>query len=344
MKTRITILILILAITLSACTKTPTPTIEAATATLEPVSTETLTTTESDLVSIKLPVGYIPNVQFAPLYVAIEKGFFRDEGLDVNLDYSMENDNTVLCATDTIQFAIVSGEQVLLARAHEMPVVYVLAWYQQYPVGIAAKDTAGIQSVADLRGKKIGLPGLFGANYIGAIALLDSAGLKESDVVLDSIGFNQVEVLMADKDDAVVIYTTNEPVQLEKLGQKITLLRVSDAVDLVANGLITNEKTLKEKPELVKAMVNAILKGLDYTTDHPEEAFEISKKYVENLAEADQEAQMQVLLNSISLWQAERMGFSNPQAWENMQSILLKMGLLTQEQDLSKAYNNQFIP
>ena len=302
------------------------------------------TTTAAPLRPVRLPVGYIPNVQFAPIYVAIEKGYFRDAGLDVTVDYSMENDNTVLAATGDLQFAVVSGEQVLLARAQQMPVVYVMAWYQQYPVGIAAKKSANINTVADLRGRKIGLPGLYGASYIGAIALLDSAGLKESDVTLDSIGFTQVESLVADRDEAVVIYVANEPVQLERLGEEITLLRVSDAVDLVSNGIITNEKTLAEDPELVRGLVGAMLKGLQYTTDHPEEAYEICKKYVENLAEADQEVQMRVLLNSIELWQGERLGYSQPQAWQNMQRILLQMGLLKEEHDLSKAYDNQFIP
>ena len=300
--------------------------------------------TPVELTAARLPVGYIPNMQFAPLYVAIEKGYYRDAGLDVTIDYSMENDNTVLTATNELQFAVVSGEQVLLARAQQMPVVYVMAWYQQYPVGIAAKTSSGINSVADLKGRKVGLPGLYGASYIGAVAMLDAAGLKESDVTLDSIGFNQVEVLMTDKDDAVVIYVANEPVQLEKLGAEINVFKASDAMDLVANGIITNELTMQENPELVQAMVTATLKGIEYTTANPEEAFEISKKYVENLAEADQEVQMKVLLRSIELWQADRLGYSEPEAWENMQRILLQMGLLEAELDLEAAYDNSFIP
>ena len=163
-------------------------------------------------------------------------------------------------------------------------------------------------------------------------------------MVLDSIGYNQVEMLMADKDDAVVIYSANEPVQLKKLGQDIVLFKVSDSVELVGNGIITNEKTLAENPDLVRAVVEATLRSLDYVMDHPEESFEISKKYVDNLADADQEVQMQVLLNSIELWRAERMGYSNPQAWENMQRIMVKMGLLTKEMDLASAFTNQFIP
>jgi NitT/TauT family transport system substrate-binding protein len=298
----------------------------------------------AQLTPVRLPVGYIPNVQFAPLYVAIEKGFYREAGLDVTIDYSMENDNTVLTATDELQFAVVSGEQVLLARAQQMPVVYVMAWYQQYPVGIVAKASSGINSLADLRGRKLGLPGLYGASYIGAVAMLDSAGLTESDLTLDSIGYNQVEVLMTDKDDAVVIYTANEPNQLRALGAEIVEFKAADTMELVANGIITNEKTLQENPALVSALVNATLKGIDYTLQHPEEAFEVSKKYVENLAQADQEVQMQVLLSSAELWRAERLGYSDPVGWENMQRVLLQMGLLKSELDLNAAFDNRFIP
>jgi NitT/TauT family transport system substrate-binding protein len=327
MKKTSLIILLLFVFLVSACAPAATP---------EPTPVE--------LTPVRLPVGYIPNVQFAPLYVAIDKGFYREAGLDVSIDYSMENDNTVLTATNELQFAVVSGEQVLLARAQQMPVVYVMAWYQKYPVGIVAKSSSGITSLADLRGKKLGLPGLYGASYIGAVAMLDAAGLKESDLTLDSIGYNQVEVLMTDKDDAVVIYTANEPNQLRALGEEIVEFRASDSVELVANGIITNEKTLKENPELVRALVTATLKGIDYTIQHPDEAFEISKKYVENLAQADQEVQMQVLRSSIELWRADRLGYSDPLAWENMQRILLQMGLLKTELDLNAAFDNSFIP
>jgi NitT/TauT family transport system substrate-binding protein len=219
-----------------------------------------------------------------------------------------------------------------------------MAWYQQYPVGIVAKTSANIKTVADLRGKKIGIPGLYGASYIGAIALLDSAGLSQKDVTLDSIGYNQVATLIADKEDAVVIYTANEPLQLQKQGVDYTLFKTSDAVQLVANGLITNEKTIKENPEVIRKMTSVILKGMQYTIDHPDEAFEISKKYVTNLASADQTLQMQILLNSIDEWKAAKLGYSEPKAWENMQTILLKMGLISKPLDLSSAFSNDYLP
>ncbi len=350
MKLKKAALLVIFGFLLTSCTVTlpgravETPMTEAPGTTQVPSSTNLPTASDLPLTRVRLPVGYIPNVQFAPLYVGIEKGFFRDAGLEVSIDYSMENDNAVLLATGELQFAILSGEQVLLGRAQGLPLVYTMAWYQQYPVGIAAKKASGITTVADLKGKRIGLPGLFGASYIGASALLDSAGLTESDVTLESIGFNQVEVLLADRVDAVVVYAANEPVQLATMGQEIVVLKVSDALDMVANGLVTNEKTLKENPDLVEAMTLATLQAIQYTIDNPDEAYEITKVFVPNLAEADQAVQKQVLLNSIEQWKGETLGFSLPAGWENMQRILLKMGMLTTEIDLTTCFTNEFIP
>jgi NitT/TauT family transport system substrate-binding protein len=319
------LLIFILGILLTSCASTPTK---------EPTP---------ELKKIMLPVGYIPNVQFAPLYVALDKGYYSDSGLDVKIDYSFETDAMALVGANDLQFAIVSGEQVLLARAQQLPVVYTLAWYDQYPVGIAALKSSGISKPEDLKGKRIGVPVLSGASYIGLRALLNAGGLSEKDVTIDVIGFNQVEALAAGQEDAVVIYVANEPVVLRSKGYELNVMKVADYLQLVSNGMVTNETTIKSDPDLVSRMTNATLKAIEYTIAHPDEAYEITKKYVPNLSEVDQAVQKEVLATSISMWQTDQPGVPQPLGWDNMQQVLLDMGLISTPQDLQAAYTSLFI-
>ncbi|NTW12578.1 MAG: ABC transporter substrate-binding protein [Anaerolineales bacterium] len=296
------------------------------------------------LTKISLPLGYIPNIQFAPLYVAVEKGFFREAGFDVEFDYKRETDGVALVGAGELPFAVVSGEQVLLARVQGLPVTYVAAWYQQYPVSVVAKSEAGVLIPQDLKGRKIGLPGLFGANYIGLRALLNAGKLTEADVTLDSIGFNQVETMAAGTQDIVVGYTANEPIQLRSRGIAVTEIRVADYVQLAANGILTSEKFLAENPDMVRAFVGAFVKGMEYSIANPEDAYALSEPHIPNFADLDVTVQKQILATSMEQWQGERLGYANPQAWENMQDVLLDMGLLAEKLDLSKAFTNEFIP
>jgi len=296
---------------------------------------------------ITLPVGFIPNIQFAPLYVAIDKGFFAEEGLQVEMDYSMETDAVALLGAGELQFAIASGEQVLLGRAQGLPVVYVAAWYQDFPVGVTSMSDDGIIEPSDLRGKRVGIPGLYGASYIGFKALLNAGGLEESDLTIDAIGFTQAESLASGVEDAVVTYISNEPVKLTAEGYDVRTIKVADHLTLVANGLLTSEKIIEEQPEMVAGMVRALLRGIEYAADNPEEAFSISEKFVDNLADLTEEekaVQRDVLAASIPLWQSERTGFSDPSGWENMHALLLQMDLLTEPVDIQKAFTNEFLP
>ena len=293
---------------------------------------------------IRLPMGFIPNVQYAPFYVADAKGYFREAGLEVEFDYSTETDGVALVGANELPFAIASGEQVLLARAQGLPVVYVMAWWQNYPVAVAAMAESNIRTPADLAGKKIGLPGPFGASYIGLRALLSVANLTESDIRMDSIGFNQVEALVTGQDEAVVVYANNEPVQLHAQGYEVDVIRVADYVQLASNGLISNETVIAENPDLARRIIRSIVQGVEDTLADPDQAFEICKQYVEGLDQPDIQAiQKEVLATSLEFWRADQPGMSEPEAWENMHQVLQDMGLLTAPQDVGKAYTNEFV-
>lgn len=334
---RIPFVIVFLSLLLSACTGS------SSSQTLSPATATANTAGGSALTKIRLPMGYIPNIQYAPFYVAVERGYFAQAGLEIEFDYSLETNGVQLVGANNLQFAVVSGEQVLLARAQGLPVVYVGAWYQNYPVAVISKTSENIQTPADLKGKHIGLPGLFGANYIGLRALLASVGLAESDVTLTSVGFNQVEILAADQQQAIVGYAANEPIQLAAQGYPVNVIKVADHVQLAANGLLTNETTIQNNPELVRGMVQAMLKGISDTIADPDAAYEISKKYIETLAQADEKLQKEILATSIEFWKTSTPGQSDLKAWENMQQTLLQMGLLTTALDLNQAFSNAFI-
>lgn len=320
MKHILLILALILAVGLSACGGA------------QPESAE--------LTTIRLPMGYVADPQYAPFYVAVDRGYFAEEGLAIEFDYSFETDGIALVGANELPLSVASGEQVILARAQGLPVVYAMQWWQKYPVAVAALAEAGIREPADLVGRKVGVPGFFGASYVGLVGLLSANGLTLDDIDANEIGFNQVESLLTGQSEAVVVYINNEPVQLRDRGEDIDVIAVADYIDLVANGILTNEQTIAENPELVRSFVRALTRGLADTLADPDAAYEISKKFVEGL----DDSRKGVLEASLPLWEAEQLGHTDPAAWQQTQDLLIEMGLLSGPlPDLDKTYTNDFV-
>ncbi len=298
---------------------------------------------------LTLALGYIPSVQFAPFYVAAERGYYADEGLDVEFKHGIEPDLLKIVGSGDLQYAVASGDEMLVARSQGVPLVYTGAYFQKYPVTLIASEKSGIKSVGDLKGKTVGVPGLFGATYTGLKALLDSAGLKEADVTARSIGFTQVQALQRGQVDAVMGYANNEPLQLKRLGVPVRTFPVWETTNLVSNGIITNESNLQARPDEVGAVVRATMRGLRETIRDPDAAFETSLKYAPEAGSAEnRESQLEVLNTSIPLWQsdvsdANGAGYTDPKAWEETLTFLRRSDAVKSDVDLKAAYTNRFV-
>lgn len=246
---------------------------------------------QDGLTDDRMLLTFIPNVQFSPFYMGIDEGYYADAGFNLTIEHLQEPEVVDLIAAGQANFGIVSGEQVILARAQSRDVVYVYEWFQQYPIGIVVPAGQDIASIADLSGRKVGLPGRFGATYTGLTTLLEIAGMSEQDIQLEEIGFNAPEVFCMGAVEASVIYVNNEPLQIRSRAQAgdcgdvedVDVLKVASQVDLVSNGLIVSADMIENDPDTVAAMVGAMDQALQATVNNPARAYLVSMNYVENL-------------------------------------------------------------
>ncbi|MGQ9684488.1 MAG: ABC transporter substrate-binding protein [Anaerolineae bacterium] len=331
--TRLALALSVLAMAwIAGCQRAPTATPPVPTATPPPGMTR-----------IKLAMGFVPNVQFAPVYVAQERGYFAEEGIEVELDYGMETDLLKLVGAGERQFVIGSGDQVALARANGLPVRYVLNWYRRFPVCVVSLASSGIARPADLVGRTVGISHLEGASYIGWRAFEKAVGLTPGSVRLQAIGYTQAASLSEGRVDAAICYALNEPVQLRTSGVDVNVFYLDEYTNLPSNGLITNEQTIAQQPALVQGMVRAFLRGLRDTIADPDAAFAITRKVVPEIGGENEVLQRAVLQECLRFWQGEDLGVSDPAAWHAEVALLRDLGLVTTDLKAEDLYTNQFV-
>ena len=291
---------------------------------------------------VTIAMGFIPNVQFAPMYVAMERGYFAEEGIQVKLDYGMETDLIQRVAANELQFALASGDQIVLARANDLPVKYVCNWYRRFPVCVVSMADKGITDPTQLAGKTVGIPVLKAASYIGWLAFLDQVGIPADSVNLQVIGYTQVASLVEGRVDAAVCYAMNEPIQLAEAGYQINTFYLDSYTRLVSNGIITNDQTINKESQLVRGVVRAFLRGLQDTLDDPDAAFEVTRKVIPEMDESAAKLQRAVLQECVAFWRSDDLGASDPDAWEESVALLKKLGLVTVDVKPGSLYTNKF--
>jgi len=201
----------------------------------------------------------------------------------------------------------------------------------------------GINQPADLTGKTVGLPGLYGASFIGWKALVYAAGLDESAITVEEIGFTQAAAVQQKQVDAAIVYIANEPNQLRSQGLDINVIQVSDYINLVSNGLVTGETLLTDNPELVQRMTRATLRGITYTIDHPDEAFAIAREIIPEITDETAPTQRQVLDSSIELFESDAPGLSRQEDWQASVEFMQQTGLLEQTVEVEQLFTNRFV-
>lgn len=347
-----TIFVLLLSFLLVACgTQPAAPVMPTAEPTPPSASEAPAPAPEEGLRRVTLAMSYIPNIQFAPYYVAAAKGYFAEEGMEVVFDYNFENDVVQRVATwpqGDVAFATASGTSTLLARQQELPVKTVLTLYQAFPIVFFAKASTGLQGPEDLLGKTVGIPGNFGESLYGLLAVRYANAFDASAFEVQEIGFTQAQAVLEDKVQVAMGYAMNEPVILRQLGEEVDVLRVADVYDLAANGIIVSERLLQEEPELVQSFVTAAMRGLQATLANPDEAFELSLDYVPEAMLGDVELQRQVLLESLPYWSsdlttANGLGYTDRELWVATEQFMREAQLLASPVEVDEAFTNEFI-
>jgi putative riboflavin transport system substrate-binding protein len=277
-------------------------------------------------------LGYIPSVQFAPFYLAQQKGYYRDAGLTVTFQNKIDPDLVTLVGQGAVDVGLADGTSVIPAVSQGIPIRYVATVYRAFPSIVFAKQSSGIKTAADLKGRKIGIPGRYGSSWIMLQALLQSAKLSTSDVqIVEYPDFGQLAAVKQGAVDAATGFINNEPVQLQLSGEQVVVLRVDQAVPLPGPGLISGTKTLSSKRAAVAGFVAATLKAMGEIAANPDAGLDASITAVPDLGK-DRTTQKAILAATIDAWKGAGSGSTfgaiDKAGWATSVTFMTALGLV----------------
>ncbi|MBV8031839.1 MAG: ABC transporter substrate-binding protein [Betaproteobacteria bacterium] len=295
----------------------------------------------ADAVTVRLK--WFNQAQFAGFYVAKEKGFYQEAGLDVSIQPGGPDFPAVqMVAGGNEQFGVTGADQILIARGKGVPVVALAVLYRKNPFVLFALKPSGISEPAQFRGRKIGLK-VGGNEELIYRAILGKAGVSSQDLTEVPVKFDMTPLLTG-QVDVWPGYVINEVITAREKGFEVNVIwPASFGINLYADTLFTTEKMLAEKPDVVKRFVAATLKGWSDAVARPEEAAELTVKAGNKLTYGHELAMMK---ESIGLLKPDDrpLGSMDPAQWTAMQELLLKGGFLKAPLPLDKAFTTRFLP
>ncbi len=308
------------------------------------------TPTPSPAQPARIGLSYIPNIQFAPFYLAEDDGLFEPDATWATVRHhgAQEGLFTAIAAGQE-DFVIAGGDEALQAREQGIDLVAIATLYRENPVQVIVRADGPITGLADLAGRRIGVPGRYGTSWFGLLVALRSAGLTEDEVEVVEIGYTQQAALTTDKVDAVVGFSNNDLVQFRLAGVDVVGLPVVEdgVVPLAGASLITTRAYLDAHPEVARGVAQAMVDGVAAVAADPERALDVAATHVPGLdqgparsaARATLDATVKIMLTP----DGRADGSLDPATWQAMAQFMTAAGLLTTAPDVAAAIAPQVL-
>lgn len=294
---------------------------------------------------VKLMLDWMPNTNHTGLYVAQEKGFYEEEGLNVKIVQHSTGVPDALIASGTVQFGVSTQESITMARLQNVPIVSIGAIIQRNTSGFAAPKSKDIKSPKNFEGKTYGG---WGSPVEETIirTIMDKDGGDYSK--LKSVNMGTADYFTAVKKDIdfAWIYYAWTGIEAKLRNEPIDMLYVnqySKDLDCYTPVLSTSEKLIKEDPELVKAFMRATTKGYQYAIDNPEDSANILLQFVPDLNK-ELVLASQKWLSPKYKDDAPRWGKQKREVWANYMNWLVENKLMEKSIIVDQAFTNDFLP
>ena len=299
---------------------------------------------ESALKSVVFMAGFKPqaNLPFVAAYVAQEKGYFAEQGLEVDIKHSTGEHLNLLMSGD-VDFTTADANSVLKRRADPgIPIVAVALFGQRGQQAFVSLEESGIQTPKDWEGKTFGYKISVPPDYL---AILEANGVDRSKIQEVRVGFDP-RILTEKQVDILAVFKSNEPDTLRRLGFDVTVFDAADyGVPTLGLTYITREEMVDENADTVQRFVKATMKGLEFAFENTEETLDIILKFADK---EDREHQRFMLLTEIAnatspLTDSNGLGWMTVQQWQEFQDSLLEYGALESSTDVNLAFTDRFL-
>jgi len=295
---------------------------------------------------VTLRMSWFPYADYAMYMIGIKKGFYRQEGIEVDVQPTKGSSlTTQLIGNREAEFASASADAALIARTKGMPLTVLATLHQTSPTSVFSLDSVGIKKPKDLEGKSLASdPQSLKHKQFIAFCKKNNVDINKIKV-LPITGSNFIHILEG-KADSMLAFSYIGDSLLRKKGHAVNEIKLNAyGVDIYSISLITNENLIKENPDLVRRFVRATIKSWNYAVKHPEETVDA---FVSAYPEFTKEEQWYQVLGVIALAQsdytkAHGLGYQSKKKWEQTQNLLHDQGMLGHMIPVEDVYTNEFL-